>query len=181
MSAGNHAVHGDEIGIIPGGNGKDDAERFAAQEAIEAGFRPDVDVAQRFAGDRDHVPGALQRAAHLARCVADGPSHLPAQLIGDLVAPRLERLTETRQDGRALCERQLAPIALRQPCAIEGGIDVGSGRERSLDVDAAVDGGDCALSVHVVKCLQMISKYRESSQSLMCLRNSRSSHSRVAA
>ena len=74
-------------------------------------------------------------------------------------------------------EKEIELAALGGPGVGENGVDVGLGGERTFDIDAPVAGRDGLELGHA----QMISKYRASCQSLMCLRLSRSSHSRVAA
>jgi hypothetical protein len=128
-------------------------ERFPPQEPRESRLLPHVDVAQRLTGDRDHVPGALERAAHFVRGVAHWPAHLPGDLRGDQVASLLEGIAEPRHDRRALRDRCVAPLALRGARTVERGLDLRRGCQRSLDKDMAVGRRDGALFHR-----QMISK-----------------------
>ncbi len=79
-----HAVHGDEIRVVPGRHGEDHAQRLAAHEALEVVLRARVHVAERLRRDGDHVARALERAAHFVGRVARGPAHLPGELFGNL-------------------------------------------------------------------------------------------------
>ncbi len=110
----NDAVHGDQVGIVPGRDRQDDAERLAADEAREALARSSLDVRQRFRGDVDHVACPLQRAAHLAGRKPDRPAHLPGQFQRDGVAPCLEFLAELAADRRPGGQARHAPRPLRR-------------------------------------------------------------------
>jgi hypothetical protein len=88
--------------------------------------------------------GALLESVQLVRCVADRPAHLPGELVGNLVAPRDERIDRTVQDGRALGDRNLAPGRLSSFGPIEGGGDLALACQLPLGVDLAVNRRDHA-------------------------------------
>src|SRR5690349_19536720 len=78
-----HAVHGDEIRIVPGRDGQHDAERLTSYEAGEVLFRAGVDVGQRVRRNGDHVSRTLERAVHFVWRVTNRPTHLPGEFSSD--------------------------------------------------------------------------------------------------
>ena len=106
--------------------------------------------------DRDHVPRALERAAHLVRSVADRPAHLPRELFGDRVASRFELLAEPRQHRDPRREWRRAPMRLCDAGECQCGIDLERTCELALDIDAAVDRGACLLEAHSTRLLIVV-------------------------
>jgi hypothetical protein len=127
-----HAVDGDQVRVIPRRDRQHDPERLAPHEALEVGLGPGIDVGERTRRDRDHVAGALERAAHLVRRVTDRPAHLPAELLRNRVTLRLESLAETRQQRAALRKRYRSPGTLRLARGRERRVDFERARERAL-------------------------------------------------
>ena len=102
---GHHAVDGDQVREIPGGDREHHAERLAPEETVEVRLAADVDVGERGGRDADHVARALERAAHLVGRVAQRPAHLPAELGRELGGVRLEGRTEALHEPRTLRHR----------------------------------------------------------------------------
>jgi hypothetical protein len=138
------AVDCDEIGVIPGGHRQYDAERFATDETFEVRLRARIDVGECARRDLDHVPCAFQRAVHFVRCIANRPPHLPRQLGRDLLAAILELIAEPRQHARTLLDGDALPRLLRLASKRQRTIDLRLVRERTLDVNTTVDGGEGA-------------------------------------
>ena len=137
-----HGIERGHVGEIPRRQIEHDAQRLAADIALEALLRPDVDVGEHLRRHRQHVAGALLEAAHLARPVADGPAHLPgeqfrhARRIGD------HGVGEGGADPDALGDRHVAPFALRRAGALERGARGLVVGQRPLGIDRAIDGGN---------------------------------------
>ncbi len=109
-------------------------------EAGEARLRLDRDVCQGLGGRARHVAGALGQTADLARAVADRPSHLPGDLLGDRLGFAFEGLNEAFDDPCPFGDRHRAPSGL---ATAGGGQRRGHLRglgERPLDIDAAIGG-----------------------------------------
>jgi len=142
------AVHGNQVRVIPRGDGEHHAEGLAAQEAMEPRLGTDVDVGEGLGRDGDHVTGAFERPAHFVRRIADRPTHLPGQFLCDVIAMRLECVAKAFEDCRALSHGYRAPDALGEACGREGSLYLDGRGEGPLDVDASVDRGDGALGGH---------------------------------
>ena len=137
-----HGVHRGEIRVVPRRDHERDAERHLADEPREARLVADRQVRERVARHFDHVAGALLESGHLARRVADRPAHLPGELPCDLVALRDEGVDRATQNGRALGDRNAAPLRLGSSGAFQGGRDLAVARQRPLGVDLPVDRRD---------------------------------------
>ena len=133
-----HAVHGDQVRVVPRGDGEDHAQRLAPHEAREILLGAGVEIRERLRRDGDHVARALERAAHFVGRVTRGPAHLPGELFGDLRAALLELVAEAREDRGAFGERRIAPVDEGVARRAQGFVDLLRGRERALDVDAPV-------------------------------------------
>ena len=66
-------VDGDEVGEVPGREDEDDAEGSALDGELEPWRRREGERGEGGAGDGEHVFGALEEAAHLAKALRDGP------------------------------------------------------------------------------------------------------------
>ena len=139
-----HGVERRHIGEVPGRQIEDDAERLAADEALEALLRPDIDVGEHLRRDRDHVAGPLLEPPHLARPVADRPPHLPGEQLRDARLVGDHRIDERSADPAPLGDRDMAPVALRLARPLERREHRRVVGERPLGIDRAVDGGDDA-------------------------------------
>jgi hypothetical protein len=176
---GHHAIHRDQIGIVPGCHREDHAERFAPHETPEVFLGGHGYIVEGLRRDGDHVTRTLEHAAHFVRRIPGRAAHLPGEFLGDFRTALFEFFAESSEDGRALGERGVAPFGERVPRAAQCFVDLLGGREHTLDVYPPIDGARGFLDAAVVH--QMISKYRASSQSVTARLNSRSSHSRLAA
>ena len=137
-----HGVERRHVGKVPGRQVEDDAERLAADVALEAFLRPDIDVGEHLRRDRDHVARALLEAPHLARPVADRPAHLPGEQLRDARLVGDHRVDEGGRRSQRSATGTLAPVALRRSRPLERAADGLVVGERPLGIDRAVDGGD---------------------------------------
>ena len=139
---GHDAVHRRQIRVVPGRNHERHAKRDAANEPREPGLFAHLHVGQRLIGHGDHVAGALFEPAHLVRRVADRPAHLPGELGGDLVPSGNERVDGPAQGGRALRDRNPAPLRLGSSGPLQRGGDLAIACQRPLDIRPAVNRRD---------------------------------------
>jgi hypothetical protein len=133
------AIDRGQVRVVPGCDDEDNAQRFAADEAHEAGLVRRLDVGQRLACDLDHVARALFEAAHLAGALGNRPAHLARDLLRVLVLVREEDVDRLAQDLRALGNGRRLPLALRFRRCFQGGDDLRRGGVGPLDIDAVVD------------------------------------------
>ena len=115
---------------------------------VKFSLAPDGHVAERLRRDGDHVARAFERAAHFAGRVTRGPAHLPGELLGDLRrrAFRTRRRTASRIAARS-ASGGVAPRRERMARGAQRLVDLLRSGERTLDVDASVDGADGFLEV----------------------------------
>ncbi len=141
-----NGVQRGHVGEVPGRQIEHNAQRLAADEALEAFLRSDVDIGQHPRRDIDHVAGALLEAAHLARPVADRPSHLPGEQFRHARRVGHHRIGEGGHRCGSARRPARPPVALRGAGALqrgEHGLVIG---ERTLGIDRAVDRRDDAQS-----------------------------------
>ena len=148
------AVHRDEIRVVPGRDVNTTPSGSRRTKRWKFSFGPASRSRERLRRNRDHVPRALERAAHLVRRVADRPAHLPRELLGDLVALASNCVAERGRGLRRARERHGAP---RQRCAMRArsqrvaSISAELG-ERTLDVDAPSTGLTRLLRSPCLRC-----------------------------
>ena len=131
-----------QVGIVPGRDDQDHAERLAPHEAGEAVPRLRAHIGQRLGRHLDHIAGPFLEAGDLARALAARPAHLPGDFLGDLAALGDEGVDRLAKQRLALGNRQMAPGRLRLTGADQGRPDFGRAGQRPLDIDAAVDRRD---------------------------------------
>ena len=137
-----HGIDRRQVGVIPGRDHRDHAKRHSLDLPLEARLGPWLNRGERFGRHSQHVACALLEAADLAGRVADGTSHLPGDLRGDVVRLGDKGVDRPAENSAALRERHGSPGPL---CALRGAerpIDVGGRRERPFDIDSAVDRTD---------------------------------------
>jgi len=132
-------VHRRQIGIVPGRDDEDDADRIAPDESVKAGFLADIEVLQRLGRDLDHIARPLLEAAHLAGRLRERPAHLPADLLGDLRLSGDEGVDRAAQHRLPLAQGDVAPLSRGLAGAGERRLDLRPGRQLALHIDAAVD------------------------------------------
>ena len=131
---GHDGVDRGEIRIVPRRDDHHDADRIARDIAAEAHFFRRVVRPQHLLG-HCHDGARTLLDASLFAAIANGPSHLPGKLDGDVVVHPQQRVQEGENvttalsDGNGLPRRQRG--AGRRHCSL----DVGVPRDRPLGID----------------------------------------------
>ena len=150
---GDDRIDGGEIGIVPGRDGQDKAERRALDRSLKALFLWELNVGERLVGDRDHIARPFGEASQLAAAVTHRAAHLDAEFRRDLGFHRQHRVDCGGAQPRPFVQRRMRPFALRGSRVFEAPGDMGVARAHAANHFAAVDRRNADDVAH-----QMISK-----------------------
>jgi len=110
---GQHGIDRRQIRVIPRRYDHHDAERHPLDLTLKSGLLSGLQRGKRLGCNRKHMTCALLEAADLARCVANGATHLPGDLGGDLARLGDESVNRSPQQIAAYRERHSVPRPLR--------------------------------------------------------------------
>ena len=178
----NNGVDSREIGIIPWSDHQHDSNRNTLDHTPKAGSRGGYQRRQGVVAQLNQSTNTLLQTPQFAT-VTHGPPHLHGEFRNDLVVLRLHGGEKGEYFRLSLGKWHFAPFSLSLPCGSKNGGNFIIRRDRTTRDFAAINRRDAHNIGHDYSTrsrgegrrLQMISKYRASSQSVIALRNSRSS------
>jgi hypothetical protein len=135
------SVDGGQVGIVPGRDDHDHAQRLAPDHAAEGVAILDHHWRQRFASDIGHVVGAFLDPADLA-AIADRAAHLPGNLGHDLVVQGAQPGDPGADQRDPLGQWPRRPVLLRRAGLGHSRINIGPARHRAFHIDLAIDRRD---------------------------------------